>query len=269
MLAGGSAWAAGVGDGVGQLDGTTGALIGSVAVPGGICLAMDVGFDSVWAGSCGSNPAVVRIDPATAKVTATIPLDAPDLHEESSLAAGEGAVWAITTDSKLVKIDPEKNAVAETYAAPEGAAAVRADFGALWVTNPGAGTLARMSPADGSVETEIPVGLAPRFLAVGEGGVWVLNSGDGTVAHVDPETNAVVATIPVDTRPISGGDIAVGGGFVWARVSTSLVVKIDPATDTAVAAYGPQSGSGSVAADDAAVWISAHDVNAVWRLPLG
>ena len=269
VLAAGSGWAAGVGDGVGQLDGTTGVLLGSVAVPGQVCLAMDVGFDAVWAGSCGSEPAVLRIDPATAKATATIPLDAPDLMPESSLAAGEDAVWAITADSKLVKIDPEKNAVAETYPAPEGAAAIRAGFGALWVTNPGTGTVARLSPTDGSVEADIPVGPGPRFLAVGEDGVWVLNQGDGTVAHVDPATNAVVATIPVDIRPIRGGDIAVGGGFVWARVSTSLVVKIDPATDTAVAAYGPQSGSGSVAADDAAVWISAHDVNAVWRLPLG
>jgi YVTN family beta-propeller protein len=269
VLAGGAAWAAGVGDGVGQLDGATGALVGSVAIPGAVCLAMDVGFDSVWAGSCGTEPAVVRIDPTTGKAIATIPLDIEDLQGESSLAAGEGAVWAITSDSKLVKIDPEKDAVAETYAAPAGAAAVRADFGALWVTNPEKGTLARLSPADGSVEAEISVGPGPRFLAVGEGGVWVLNQGDGTVAHVDPATNAVVATIAVDSQPIGGGDIAVGGGFVWARVSGTLVVKIDPATDTAVAAYGPRVGSGSVAADDHAMWVSAHDVNTVWRLPLG
>ncbi len=269
VLAGGAAWAAGVGDGVGQLDGTTGELVGSVAIPGSVCLAMDVGFDSVWAGSCSTEPAVVRIDPTTGKAIATIPLDIEDLQEESSLAAGEGAVWAITSDSKLVKIDPETNTVAEIYTAPAGAAAVRADFGALWVTNPGTGTLARLSPADGSVEAEIPVGPGPRFLAVGEGGVWVLNQGDGTVSHVDPATNAVVATIVVDGQPIAGGDIAVGGGFVWARTSGTLVVKIDPATDTAVAAYGPRVGSGSVAADDDAMWVSAHDVNAVWRLPLG
>jgi YVTN family beta-propeller protein len=268
VVAGGSAWAAGVGDGVGQLDGATGKLLGSVAVPGSVCLAMDVGFDSVWVGSCAADPAIVRIDPATAKVAATIPLDIEDLAEESSLAAGEGAVWAVTSDSKLVKIDPDKNAVAATYPLPAGAAAVRADFGALWVTNPDAGTLARLNPADASVEAEIPVGSGPRFLAVGEGGVWVLNQGDGTVTHVDPATNKVVATIVVDSQPIGGGDIAAGGGAVWARVSGALLVKIDPATDTAVAAYGPRVGSGSVAADDDAMWVSAHDVNSVWRLPL-
>lgn len=142
VLAAGSSWVSGVGDGVGQLDGTTGKLLGSVPVPGAVCLAMDVCFDAVWAGSCAEDPAVIRIDPATGKVTATIPLDIIDLAEESSLAAGAGAVWAMPADSMLVKIDPEKNAVAETYALPQGSTAVRADFGALWVTNPLTGSVA-------------------------------------------------------------------------------------------------------------------------------
>ncbi len=55
-IAGGSTWAAGVGDGVGRLDPVTGALRDSVAVPGAVCLAMDVGFGSLWVGSCGPEP---------------------------------------------------------------------------------------------------------------------------------------------------------------------------------------------------------------------
>ena len=76
-----------------------------------------------------------------------------------------------------------------------------------------------------------------------------------------------MATIPVGAGSSSGGDIAVGGGFVWARLSDSLIAHVDPATDTVVARYGPPSGSGSVAADEDAVWVSAHDVTTVWRLP--
>jgi len=76
-----------------------------------------------------------------------------------------------------------------------------------------------------------------------------------------------VATISVGAGSSSGGDIAVGGGDVWARLSDSLIAQIDPATDTVVARYGPPSGSGSVAADEDAVWVSAHDVTTVWRLP--
>jgi len=35
-----------------------------------------------------------------------------------------------------------------------------------------------------------------------------------------------------------------------------------------VTRYGPPSGSGAVIVGAGAVWISAHDVDTVWRLPL-
>jgi len=266
-IAGGSTWAAGVGDGIGRLDPKTGALHGSVAVPGAVCLAMDVGFGSLWAGSCGAQPSILRIDPRKGKVIAAIPIEASDLSPESSIAAGEGAVWVQTADADLVKIDPATNAVVTKVKAADGIVALRAGLGALWATDVTNNTLQRLDPADASVQAEIPVGDGPRFLAIGEGAVWVLNQADGTVTRVDPTTNSATATIPVDAGAIDGGDIAVGGRSAWARVSGSLVVEIDPSTNTATAAYGPPHGSGSVAANGAAVWVSAHDVSAVWRLP--
>jgi YVTN family beta-propeller protein len=168
----------------------------------------------------------------------------------------------------LTRIDPRTNAVAGGFPQPAGAGAIRAAFGALWVSVPGEGSLLRLDPATGRTVAKVPVGVQPRFLAVGEKSVWVLNQGDGSVTRVDPATNAVTATIRVDSVGIDGGDIAVGGGAVWARITEELVARIDPATNTVSARYGPRSGSGSVAADDAAVWISAHDVRSVWRLPL-
>jgi len=45
-------------------------------------------------------------------------------------------------------------------------------------------------------------------------------------------------------------------------------VKIDPATNAVVARYSPTAGSGSVAADGDNVWVSAHDHDVVYRLPL-
>jgi hypothetical protein len=62
--------------------------------------------------------------------------------------------------------------------------------------------------------------------------------------------------------------IAFGGGFVWPRISAALIAKLDGKTGQLLATSGPPSGSGSVAANDAAAWVSAHEVNSVWRLPL-
>ncbi len=137
----------------------------------------------------------------------------------------------------------------------------------MWITGTAGDTLYRVDPNDGHVIASIKVGSAPRFLTVGDDGVWTLDQGDGTVSHVDPATNTVKSIIPVDTGFIKGGDIASGGGAIWARVTDSLIVRVDPTTDTVTANYGPASGSGSVAADDSAVWVTAHDSDSVWRLP--
>jgi YVTN family beta-propeller protein len=145
---------------------------------------------------------------------------------------------------------------------------VRAGYGGVWVAVPARNSVLHIDPDDGSVAAEIPVGVRPRFMAIGEGSVWAMNEGDGTVTRIDPETDTVDATILVTPSPIEGGDIAVGGGSVWARVSDQLVARVDPVTNAVVARYGPPAGSGGVAADDVAAWIAAHDVNAIWRLPL-
>jgi len=47
-----------------------------------------------------------------------------------------------------------------------------------------------------------------------------------------------------------------------------LLVRVDPDEGAVVARYGLSSGSGAVIVGGGAVWLSAHDINAVWRLPL-
>lgn len=126
--------------------------------------------------------------------------------------------------------------------------------------------LLRIDPADPASQTPIDVGSFPRFLAVGDDAVWVMNQRDGSVTRVAPD-GTVVATIAV-SGPIDGGDIAVGGGSVWVQPGGDLLIQVDPASNAVVATYGPPSGSGSVVADDNAVWVSAHDTESIWRLPL-
>jgi hypothetical protein len=243
------------------------------AAPGS-CLAMDVGYGSLWVGVCHPrSPEVLRIDLRTGKLAAAIPLP-PGLQlvPEGSVGAGEGSVWVVVSsgagDKELLEIDPGADRVVGRHRMPLTVAGVRAGLGGVWVTDPSNGRLLHVDPADGRVVARIPTGLGARFLDVGEGAVWVQNNTDGTVSRVDADTDEAIATIPVDQGVVNGGDLAVGGGSVWARVTSSLVTEIDPATNTAVARYGMPEGSGSVAADDGSVWITAHDVDAAYRIPL-
>jgi virginiamycin B lyase len=98
--------------------------------------------------------------------------------------------------------------------------------------------------------------------------VWTLNQADGSVTRLNPATGEVGATIPADVVG-EGGDITTGAGFVWVRGSGYLLTRIDPETNSVVGRYGPSSGSGAVIVAPGAVWISAHDVGTVWRLPVG
>src|SRR5262249_8380670 len=73
----------------------------------------------------------------------------------TSLAAGDGAVWATTSDNTISRIDPRSHSVIQT----------------------------------------IPVGSSPSGIAVGAGAVWVANSLSGTVSRISPAVNRVVWTI--------------------------------------------------------------------------
>jgi hypothetical protein len=265
-VAGGSAWAAVVG-GVRRLDGATGAPDGLVPIPGVICLAFDIGFDSLWAGSCDRH-LLARIDPKTGSLdTPLIELPIDGIQEEGSIGAGESGVWLISSAHQLLRLDPVTNKVDGQWPLPASAAAVRVGLDAVWVTVPSTDTLLRVDPADPTTSKSIKVGRGPRFLAVGPDAVWVMDQADGSVSRVSGAGD-VIATVPVSKLPIQGGDITVGGGRVWVRIEQDLVVTIDPATNAVVDRYGPPSGSGSVAVDDDAAWVSAHDTSSVYRLPL-
>lgn len=273
----GRAWVSAMGGGVGFYDAETGRLQGSVAVPQGPCASMDSGFGGVWTATCGKR-GVARIDPQTGKVTGWLAVDVP-AEGESSIGAGEGGIWAIAdgdgcSGCVLARIDPEIVEITDTYDVPEGATAVRAGLGGIWITYYAEDRVVHVDPETGEVVAEIDVGSGPRFLDVGEGGVWVMDQVDGSVSHVDPTSDSVVATIPVDPDEIFGGDVLVGEGFVWLRANAELVAQIDPATDRVVARIGSPQASGSAHASDGQLWISAHFENdrgwhaVLYRIPL-
>lgn len=273
IAAGDSVWVAGVGPGLQRYDATTATPTGAQNLKS-VCLGMDQGFGSVWAGSCSyDKPALVRLDTATGKLLAQIPLPQPPA-QESSIGAGEGAVWLLNFDgTQIMVVDPHTNTVGRPHPAPPGAAALRAGHGAVWVSvsprssTAAPGSLVRLNPSTGDVVATIGLGPGPRFLAIGPDAVWVMNQGDGTVSRVDPLTNRVTATITVSSRGITGGDIAAGADAVWVRVSDALAVRIDPKTNTVADRLGPSAGSGGVAIATTSVWFTAHDVQTIWRLP--
>jgi virginiamycin B lyase len=256
-----------------RLDADSGGLVATVALDELPCAATDFGFGALWTLTC-DEPGLTKIDAAQNRVTGRVALPVGAVSEggEASIGAGEGAVWVVLRGSGcrsciLGRIDPRTLRVVARIRVREGAAAVRAGEGAVWVTNPARSLVQKIDPGRTRVVATARVGPQPRFLAAGEGAVWTLNQGDGSVTRLDPASGEVAATIPAEVTG-EGGDITTGAGSVWVRGSGYLLTRIDPDTNSVVARYGPASGSGAVVVAFGAVWISAHDVGTVWRLPL-
>jgi virginiamycin B lyase len=252
-----------------RLNPVSGETVATIPVPESPCAASDFGFGMLWTATCVTR-GLARIDPAVNLVTAhlRLPVAAADEGGESSVAAGEGAVWVVLQGGAVGRVDPRSLEVVSRIPVQQGAAAVRAGEGAVWVTNPARSLVQKIDPASNRVVATTPVGPGPRFLAVGESGVWTLNQEDGSVTRLDPATGEVAATIPADVVG-QGGDITAGAGSVWVRGSGYLLTRIDPDANEVAGRYGPSSGSGAVIVAPGAVWLSAHDVGTVWRLPLG
>lgn len=195
---------------------------------------------SFWDGT------LMRIDPATSQVVATIELELPFAVCQScpdprdflpyDVAVGEGAVWVDTARGVLAKIDPATNQVEDMIRLPAE---------------------------------------SPQDVAVGEGTVWVAMNLLG-VYRIDSATDQVAARIVVDESPdrrLSGGQVVVGGGSVWVQggwarrktdseghevyviVPGAAVARIDPSTDQSVALLSVGDSPRLMALDGGALWL--------------
>jgi virginiamycin B lyase len=259
-------------DGVVRLDPSTGRVVATIKLPEGVpCLATETGFGALWTATCGPG-GLARVDPARNQATEHVRLPvAVALGAEGSIGVGTDGVWLVVdgpdcSGCRLVRVDPGTMRVTARVTVDEGSHGVRTGAGFLWVTNPDANTVQQVHPRRERVVRTVGVGVAPFSLAVAHGAAWTLNQVDGTITRVDARTGRT-KTIAADLAG-GGGAIAAGGGWIWARASAVLLSRIDPRTNKVVERYGPAVGSGGVAVGYGAVWIGAHDINTVWRLPI-
>jgi DNA-binding beta-propeller fold protein YncE len=215
----------------------------------------------VWAGR-GDTQSLIRIDPMSNRVVASIPVGIEPWY----MAASDTAVWM--TDwrtSAVVRVDPATNRVIATIAnLPAGPTGIAIAPGGVWVASSRANTLTRIDPATNLVANTVATDLTPLPVLYAYGSVWVRNEfreGNGTVQRIDPTTDQVVATIAVG--PDIGRDgldgLAALDGAVW--VAGLSLERIDPATNTVTqpikhTANAVTAGAGSLWTVDVAYSVS-------------
>jgi streptogramin lyase len=226
------------------------------------CSGLAIGFGSLWIPSCGSHN-LVRADPETGASLATISASPAD--SEGGITTGAGSVWLVTSaSSELDRIDASTNAIVARIQIPKGSFNPIYAGDSVWIASNDGNALVRVDPATNKVTGSTPIGPKPRFLTVGEGSVWVLNQGDGTVSRVDATTGKLMATIPAGI-PGLGGEIAYGGGYVWATVFGYPITRIDPASNKVVQQWAGKGGD-SIRYAHGSVWLTFLMDAKVWRL---
>ena len=223
-------------------------------VPPGFKAAVDMGADtwnivvddrSIWVqiGDTGIN----RIDRATNQDTGI------RLPEVPNAVFAGGDLWALDVGTGIVQLDPITGDVLKTVPGISGYY-IAVDGTTAWVTDVGH-SVDRVDLVTGEVITTIDVPPGPKELAVGFGSVWVMCDSGKTIARIDVATNEVTALIPDPGGP---ANLAIGEGAVWVWSHGQQLLRVDPDTNTIVAAIdgiSPGPGAG-VAVGGGYVWVA-------------
>ena len=177
---------------------------------------------------------VLRVDPATGR--ALVVPEVEDGAPVGDLAAGAGAVWAVTSAAGLLRIDPGTARLTTPNPGPVSAVAAGAD--GVWAVccqgRGRRGRVSRLDPASGRVVATI--GLPTRPLAVGAGpdAVWIRGA-EGWLWRVDPAYDRQVRAIRLAAVPgvELAGELVVAGAAVWVSdPGPGVVRRVDPRRGT-------------------------------------
>jgi branched-chain amino acid transport system substrate-binding protein len=142
----------------------------------------------------------------------------------AAVAAGPAGVWVLGVDGTVAMLDElTAKPVVRTRVPASSVGSIAVSADAAWVTAPSDGTLWRIGTGKRPTLGAIDVARGISDVAVGSRWVWVANPLAGTVVRVDGESAAVERTIDLDGIP---GSLALAGDTLW------IAVVADPTAST-------------------------------------
>lgn len=248
-----------------RVDAATNTVTSRIKLPGIPCSGIAYGFGSLWVPICsphGAGSSLVRIDAATNRVKATLPIT--PAHSEGAITTSPDSVWLATADGILSRIDPATGSVRQKIQVARGSQNPVYAGRAIWITSGAANLLTAVDAASGRRIATIPIASKPHFITAGGGAVWTIGQTDGSITRVDLQSKRVVATIRANI-PGFGGDVTYGAGFVWATIVGTPLTNINAATNTVVRKwYGP--GGDAICFGNGSVWLANYNGGVVWRI---
>jgi streptogramin lyase len=233
------------------------------AVPLGdidLCQGIGASFGSGWA--CRRSD-VVRIDPATREVVATLAVGKQ--AGQGHLVGGFGRVWVLTGDgSTLVGIDAATEEVAVEVELGARCVDVALSADAVWLPCLVDDRVLKVDPASGEVVLDVDIPNAMSIAADDE--VWVGTA--GSTVQVDPTDGGVLREVDAGTG--AEGRIAIDADSVWVRSAEEFLIRVDRVSAEVVQRFSADvTSGGDVLARDGEVWVTAYDDQVLFRLAPG
>jgi YVTN family beta-propeller protein len=227
----------------------------SVSLPGSPT-HLATAFGSLWvAVDKEDGGALVRIDPASRRVLATVPVGGFPY----GIAAGFGSIWVTNyNDDTLSRIDPATNRVSATTAAGAGPAELAIAGGLVWVADDDS-NLSAVDPVTNRLVRRVRVGPGPRYrtFVAAAGSIWTVSAGIGVV-RVEPTGGSIEATIPIGG--CCDGGLMLAAGRVWATDTVhGLACRIDPTTNRIVDHLLLGAGASGLTIAGGMLWVTHRD----------
>ena len=147
-------------------------------------VGLAAGAGSLWVASKEAGE-VLRVNPANGRVQARIPMKSPWW-----LAYASGAVWAVSDQGGLRRIDASTNSVTAVAPVPKPLSWVAAGGGFAWTANETKGTVYKVDET-GEIVATYRTGDGARSVSFANGVLWVANSDAGTLSAIDAVSGAV------------------------------------------------------------------------------
>jgi hypothetical protein len=250
VVGAGTVW---VGDGgqISRIDPTTDRI---ERVPGA-ATPIAVGAGALWARAFDRVHTIVRIDPATNQVVATIELGV----DPGTIAVDGSDVWVADPAGTVVRIDATSNTVRARMWIGSLTFGIVARPDVVWVSGRSFddrhAMLWRVDPATNTVVATITTSVNCGTLAADAGVTWVECI---TARQIDASRNALVST-----RAGALVGLAAADGAAWALdQSRRTLARISNVDDT-IRAIAVPAGSEGVAVGYGAVWVANPDVAGV------
>ena len=223
------------------------------------CNGLGVSVDAIC--SC-SDQTIVRIDPATNEVDATIP--AGKIWAQGRLVEAAGRIWVLSGEGdQLVGIGTDDTAVGSPISLPAKCVDLGAARDVVFAACTDDDLVLRIDPSTGDIARAVVS--MPNHVSVTESGAWVAGA-DGLL-RLDPASLSTQLTVP-GVVPGSSGGILADESAVWVRQERPFLTRIDAKTGTQTHVITAPHGAGDVVVQGERVWASDVEGNSLLRLTI-